>query len=379
MINYEYLRLIWWLLLGVLLIGFAIMDGFDLGAVALMPFIGKTDSERRIAINTVGPVWEGNQVWFILGGGAIFAAWPYVYAISFSGFYLAMFLVLVTFIIRPVSFKYRSKIEDKRWRNTWDWLMCGGAIAGCTLFGVAVGNALQGVPFHFDSDLRAFYTGSFFGLLNPFALLCGVVSLSMLLMHGATYLCTKASGEIVNRAARLARWFALAVIGLFAIGGMWISWGHIGYRIVGAISTVGPSNPTHKQVALAQGAWLQNYAIHPWMLLLPILGFAGAAGVWLLVQKRAYKTALISSALSLAGVVGTVGVSMFPFLLPSSSNPSQSLTVWDASSSQLTLEIMTVCAVIFVPIILLYTAWVFRVLRGPVTAEAIENDSKDMY
>ena len=379
MIDYEFLRVVWWLLLGVLLIAFAIMDGFDLGAVALLPFVGKTDLERRVVINTVGPVWEGNQVWFILGGGAIFAAWPYVYAISFSGFYLAMFLVLVTFIIRPVAFKYRSKLEDSRWRHTWDWIMCIAGITTSILLGVAVGNVLQGVPFHFDSDLRVFYTGSFFGLLNPFALLCGLVSLCMLLMHGGFYLSIKASGQVAERAVKLARFFAWLLIVLFALGGVWVSLGHIGYQMTSVVNMVGPSNPMHKQVIALSGAWLNNYALHPWMRLMPVLGFLGAAAAWFLSKKQAKKTAFISSAISLAGVVGTAGVSMFPFLLPSSSNPSESLTVWDASSSQLTLQIMFICAVIFVPMIVAYTTWVFRVLRGPVTQASIEADSKDMY
>ncbi len=379
MMNYEFLRIVWWLLLGILLIGFAVMDGFDLGTVALLPFVAKNDVERRVVINSVGPVWEGNQVWFILGGGAIFAAWPYVYAISFSGFYLAMFLVLATFIVRPVGFKYRSKVEDPRWRNTWDWVLCVGGIAACTLFGVAVGNAIQGVPFHFDQDLRAFYTGSFFALLNPFALLCGVTSLVMLVMHGGYYLAIKSENPVADRALRAARRFSLLLIMLFAIGGLWVGYGHIGYSITSAISAIGPSNPTHKQAIAKAGAWMHNYGLHPWMLLLPILGLGGAALAWLFAGNGSKKTAFVASSLSVAGVIGTVGVSMFPFILPSSTNPSQSLTVWDASSSQLTLQIMFVCAVIFVPLIIAYTTWVFRVLRGPVTQESIKSDSKDMY
>jgi cytochrome d ubiquinol oxidase subunit II len=177
-------------LLGVLLIGFAMTDGFDMGVGALLPFVAATDVERRVAINTVGPVWEGNQVWFILGGGAIFAAWPPLYAVSFSGFYLAMFVVLAALIVRPVAFKYRSKRDCVRWRSGWDWaLFVGGAIPAL-LFGVAVGNVLQGVPFNLTDDLHPLYPGGtfaskFIGLLNPFALLAGVVSLAMLLTHGA--------------------------------------------------------------------------------------------------------------------------------------------------------------------------------------------------
>ena len=192
--SYEILRIIWWLLLGVLLGGFAIMDGFDLGTAALLTFVGRSDVERRVAINSVGPVWEGNQVWFILGGGAIFAAWPALYAASFSGFYLAMFLVLAALIIRPVGFKFRSKLENPRWRSWWDWALCIGGIVPPLVFGVAFGNLFEGVPFGFDADLRMQSDISLWSLLNPFALLCGLVSLAMILMHGAAWLNYKTRG-----------------------------------------------------------------------------------------------------------------------------------------------------------------------------------------
>src|SRR6056297_1585230 len=166
LIDFEILRVIWWALLGVLLIGFALTDGFDLGVGALLPFVGKTDVERRIAINTVGPVWAGNQVWFILGGGAIFAAWPPLYAVSFSGFYLAMFAVLAALILRPVGFKYRSKRDSQAWRSAWDWALFVGGFVPAPVFGVAMGNVLQGVPFRLNDDLMTVYDGGFFGLLN---------------------------------------------------------------------------------------------------------------------------------------------------------------------------------------------------------------------
>ncbi len=188
MISYETLRLIWWLLIGILLVGFAITDGFDLGTGILLPFAGKTDLERRVIINSIGPVWEGNQVWLILGGGAIFAAWPQLYAVSFSGFYLAMFVILVALIVRPVAFKFRSKREDPRWRARWDAALFVGGFVPALICGVAIGNVLQGVPFRFSPDMHIFYDGTFFALLNPFALLCGLVSVAMLVMHGATWL-----------------------------------------------------------------------------------------------------------------------------------------------------------------------------------------------
>ncbi len=172
MTEYEILRFIWWALLGILLIGFAIMDGFDLGTAALLPFVARNDVERRVTINTVGPVWEGNQVWFILGGGAIFAAWPALYAASFSGFYLAMFLVLATLILRPAGFKYRSKVESPRWRTFWDYALFAGGIVPALVFGVAFGNLFEGVPFGFDGDLRMHSTITLFSAAQSFRASC---------------------------------------------------------------------------------------------------------------------------------------------------------------------------------------------------------------
>src|SRR5690606_9987943 len=201
-LDYTTLRVIWWLLLGILLVGWAVMDGFDLGVGTLLPLVARNDAERRLVVNTIGPVWEGNQVWLILGGGAIFAAWPPLYAVSFSGFYLAMFLILFALILRPVGFKYRGKLPSQRWRNNWDWALFIGGFIPALIMGVAVGNVLLGVPFHFDDSMRVFYTGSFFGLLMPFALLAGLLSVAMLIAHGAAMLVIKTDGPVADRSAR---------------------------------------------------------------------------------------------------------------------------------------------------------------------------------
>lgn len=377
--NYENLRLAWWLLLGVLLIGFAIMDGFDLGVAALLPFVAKTDLERRIAINTIGPVWEGNQVWLILGGGAIFAAFPLLYAVSFSGFYIAMFLVLASLILRPVGFKFRSKVENPTWRSVWDWALFVGGVVPALVFGIAVGNALQGVAFAFDADLRASNEITLFALLNPFGLLCGLVSLSMLVMHGAAYLGVKAGEPVASRARRAGAGAAIATIVLFAVAGLAIAFLIGGYQITSVIDPSGPSNPLGKTVIRATGAWLANYRAHSWMLAAPALGLAGAALAFILFWTKQSVLTWLATAISVFGVVATAGVSMFPFLLPSFSSPESSLTVWDASSSRLTLGVMLVAALVFVPIILAYTAWVFRVLRGRVTIEGIVRDPHGVY
>jgi cytochrome d ubiquinol oxidase subunit II len=378
-LDFATLKFIWWLLLGVLLAGFAVMDGFDLGAAIMLPFVGRSDAERRVAINTVGPVWEGNQVWLVLGGGAIFAAWPALYAASFSGFYLAMLLVLAALILRPVGFKFRSKMPGARWRSTWDWLLFAGGFVPTLVFGVAMGNLLEGVPFGFDSELRAHYAFGLLDLLNPFALLCGLVSVAMLATHGARYLALKADGAVAERAAGLSRWTALAWLLLFASAGTWLARSGLGYRIAaGAIAGAAP-DPLAKTVLAAPGARLDNYARWPLAGLLPALGLAAPLLLAILPRARAQFALFLCSALGVASVVGTMGASLFPFLLPSSSEPSSSLTVWDASSSQRTLWIMLLATGLFLPVVLAYTAWVYRVLRGRVTVAHVEANPDSTY
>lgn len=380
LIDYEILRLIWWLLLGVLLIGFAVTGGFDLGAGALLPFVAKTDIERRVVINSIGPTWEGNQVWLILGGGAIFAAWPPLYAVSFSGFYLAMFATLFALILRPVGFKYRSKRESVVWRTSWDWALFVGGFVPALIFGVAVGNVLQGVPFHFDDDLRIFYDGTtLFELLNPYAILCGLVSVAMLLMHGAAWLMLKTDGVIAERARAFGTVAALATTVVFALGGIFLWLGVDGYRFTSEIATGGPSNPLGKTVEVASGIWFQNYTTYPWMMIAPALGLGLPLIAFVFIRMRKAVMALLASSLAIFGIISTVGLSMFPFILPSSVDPKSSLTVWDASSSHLTLFIMLVVAVIFVPMIVAYTTWVYRVLWGKVDEKAIRDESGHAY
>lgn len=376
-LDYETLRLIWWVLLGVLLIGFAVMGGFDLGVGMLLPWLGRTDLERRVIINCIGPTWEGNQVWFILGGGAIFAAWPTLYALSFSGFYLAMLVVLLALILRPVGFKYRSKLAHTQWRTTWDWMLFIGGFVPSLIFGVAMGNVIQGVPFYFDDSLRAFYTGTFLGLLNPFAILSGCVCVMMLATQGACFLNVKTEGHLQLRAMKTARICSIMTTILFSIAGVWILYAIEGYTLTKAIPHDGPSNPLYKDVSRVIGAWFLNYEQIPLTMLAPLLGFVAPLIVCLFIKKP--KFAFVFSSLAIIGIVATVGVSMFPFILPSSSNPAQSLLVWDSSSSQLTLFIMLIATLIFFPIVLAYTAWVYRVLRGKVTSDTILNHQDTAY
>jgi len=378
-IDYGTLKLIWWVLLGVLLIGFAVTDGFDMGVGALLPFVARTDIERRVAINTIGPVWEGNQVWFILGGGAIFAAWPLLYGVSFSGFYLAMFVVLAALILRPVGFKYRSKRPDPHWRSAWDWALFVGGFVPALIFGVAVGNVLQGAPFRLTDEMRMIYEGTFFGLLNPFALLCGLLSVAMLVMHGGAWLGLKAGGKVAERGRAFGSYAALSVIALFALNGIALWLTVKGYRITSPIDPNMPSNPLIKTVTREGASWFANYAQHPWMLIAPLLGFAGAVGAYFGLRSNRKMLTLLSSKLSVFGIISTVGLAMFPFILPSSIDPRSSLTVWDSASSHSTLFTMLVATIVFLPIVLVYTAWVYRVLWGKVDEETIRRDEETVY
>jgi cytochrome d ubiquinol oxidase subunit II len=371
-IDYEILKLIWWVFVGVLLIGFAITDGMDMGVGNLLPFVGKTDDERRLMINTVGPHWDGNQVWLITAGGAIFAAWPAVYAAAFSGFYVAMLLVLFALFFRPVGFDYRSKLGDARWRNAWDWgLFVGGAVPSL-VFGVAFGNLLLGVPFHLDELLRTYYTGSFFALLNPFALLAGVVSFSLLTMHGGIWIQMRTSGVLTDRVKGWILWTGIASMLAFAAAGIWLVLGIDGLKIVSQPALDALPNPLAKTVEVMPGAWLANYAEYPITMLFPALGFAGVILTILMSRADRPGWGFVTSSLAITGVIMTAGISLFPFIMPSSTDLGSSLTVWDAPSSHLTLTVMFWAVVIFLPIVIGYTIWNYRKMWGRLSIEEMQ-------
>jgi cytochrome bd ubiquinol oxidase subunit II len=377
--DYEMLKLIWWLLVGVLLIGFAVMDGHDMGVGALLPFVGRNDVERRVVINTVAPHWDGNQVWFITAGGAIFAAWPLVYATAFSGFYWAMMAVLWALFFRPVGFDYRSKLQNPSWRNTWDWgLFIGGAVPPI-IFGVAFGNLLLGVPFQFDDTLRSTYTGTFWQLLNPFALLSGVVSLSMIVFQGANFLMLRTEGDIYRRAKTASLIFGAATFVTFALAGLWVMNGIEGYAITSHIDPNALPDPLDKTVIREVGAWMHNYTLYPWAKWVPITAFIAVALGMLASRVNKPGAAFIASSVACAGIIGTAGVSMFPFVMPSSLDPRSSLTVWDSVSSEMTLGLMLGATVIFMPLIIIYTSWAYKVMRGKVTVEYIKAHDKSVY
>lgn len=379
MIDYEILKLLWWVFIGVLLVGFAVMDGQDMGVGTLLPFLSKEDGERRIMINSVAPHWDGNQVWLLTGGGAMFAAWPLMYATAFSGFYWAMLIVLFVLIFRPVAFDYRSKVPSTKWRTNWDWLLFLGSAVPPIIFGVAFGNLLQGVPFEIDATMRPVYTGSFFGLLNPFGLLCGVLSLAMIVAHGANYLVLRTEGTLQTKARKVGSASALLAFALFLLGGVWVYLGIDGYVAVSGLDPAGPANPLAKTVEIREGAWFANYGACPVLWALPALGLLGTLASSLLIRKGEAGKAIIASGVAMLGIILTPLGAMFPFVMPSSVMPNAGLTLWDCTSSQLTLEVMFFVTLILLPLVLCYTAWAYKVMSGKLTAEYIEKNTHSLY
>ncbi len=378
-LDYATIKFIWWALIGVLWLGFALTVGFDLGVAMIVRYVGKTDDERRVAINAVAPHWDGNQVWLILAAGAIFAVWPNVYATAFSGMYLAMLILLFALILRPPAFDYRSKLPNKAWRNRWDWVLVISGFIPSLIFGVAVGNLLLGMPFHFDGYLRSTWEGGFFDLLHPFALLSGLLAVAMFLMHGSTYLMVRSNLDVYARAKKIASIASIVVIALFAIGGVWIAFGIEGMRITDGLEPGGVANPTLKTVEVAVGAWMDNYSKYPLMIIAPVMGLLGAFGAALLARAGKAGMAFLNSCVSVAGIILTAGFSMFPFIMPSSLNPNHSFTAWDATGSELTIKVSLFAAIIFVPIILSYTSWCYNKMWGPQTVKNIQNNDHSLY
>lgn len=379
MFDYESIRLVWWLFIGIVAIAFAVTEGFDFGVSTLLPFVGKTDIERRVIINTVGATWEGNQVWLILLGGAIFAIWPLVYATLFSGLYVAMLLVLFALFFRPAGFDYRSKLENPVWRNTWDWCLFLGGTLPPVLFGVLIGNLILGLPFHLDQDLRTFYDGSFWGLLSPFALLCGVVSLLISSFHGALFLKWRTEGVIHERSTLAVRRLAPFLLAGLVFIMLWVFIGIDRPEITQMAATDAPSNPLHKTVIAKGTGWAQHFLAHPWMLIAPIAGLAGFILAWLLGKAQSTMTAFLASSLGITGILLTLGFALFPFLLISTTDPRSSLTLWDASSSRTTLLLSFWITVVFLPVVLLYTRWVYKVIWGNVTTATVLKDTHTLY
>jgi len=333
----QTLQIIWFVLVAVLFTGFFILEGFDFGVGILLPFMGKDDLDRRAVINTIGPFWDGNEVWLITAGGAIFAAFPHWYATLFSGFYLALLLMVVALIFRGVAFEYRSKSDSPAWRSFWDWSIFLGSAIPALLWGVAMANFIRGVPI--DETMN--YTGGFFNLLNPYALACGLASLMIFTLHGAVFLTLKTTDDLHERAMGLAKklWVPATVLSLvFAV-----------YTFV--------ETDLFARLGVNPGA-------------IPIFSVLALLSVIVLLNKGASGWAFVMTAVSIAFSTITIFMGLFPRVLVSSTNPDWSLTIYNASSSEYTLGIMTTVAAIFVPIVLLYQGWSYWVFRQRVTKDS---------
>lgn len=371
--DYDTLQVMWWLLVGVLLIGFALTNGMDMAVSALLFKVGKTSQERGAIISTIAPHWDGNQVWLITAGGAVFAAWPEVYAASFSGLYWGMLIVLFAIWLRPLAFDYRNHKQDERWLKRWDIALTVGSLVPIFLFGVVFGNLLQGLPFYADENVRWHYDGVFLTallpLLDPFSLLCGLISVTMLCTLGCLWIQLRMVEEIAQRVKVLTLGLAFATVALFCLAGLW-SYQFDGWELVAEA----PADSFHaildKTVAVHEHGLYMNY--HKlWILwLVPVIAIfamlkAGIAGAKGLPVKG-----MVYGSISVAMIIATAACALFPFILPSSIDPNSSLTIWDATSSHLTLQCMLYAVIIFVPIAVAYTVWAYKRMWGKVDISA---------
>ncbi|GAB4358442.1 MAG: cytochrome d ubiquinol oxidase subunit II [Methylohalobius crimeensis] len=370
--DYDTLKIIWWLMIGLYMVGFVLTVGFDLGIAMLLPFLGRGDAERRTIISTVMGTWEGNQVWLVTLGGILFAVWPLVYASLFSGPYLAIMLLLFSLLLRPAGFDFRDKLKFPAWRRFWDWALFAGGFLPALLLGVVMGNLLLGLPFRFNESLRMTYTGAFWDLLHPFALLCGTITVALLVLHGANFLQCRTLGPIALRARQAA-----SISAFVAVGGMGLValslFGIEGHRIVDSPDPATAFSPLEKTVEMVGAGWLRNFLIHPWMLIAPAVAVMGTLMAGAFARQFIPGLAFWVSGAAMAATLLTEAFALFPFLLPSSLDPGSSLTVWDAVSSPFTLKLVLALTLIFLPIVITYTGWVYRVLWGPVTGSTIEN------
>ncbi|MBS0289600.1 MAG: cytochrome d ubiquinol oxidase subunit II [Proteobacteria bacterium] len=371
-LDYVTLKLIWWVFISALFVFFFVFGGWDFGACILLPILGKNDNERRLIINSIGPTWEGNQVWLITAAGATFAAWPIVYATAFSGLYYALFLVLLALVLRPPGIDFRSKIPNGSWRSLWDWSLFLSGFIPTLVFGVGLGNLLLGIPFYFDKDLHVHYQGSFVALLNPFAILFGLSATSIIALHGGLYLQKKLPKEFTTRLKKYNAICALSFVVLFVAIGCWLQWGISGFMIDVIAPIENNLIPTQKQVSVATAAWLSHYHQYALLWLIPLLTILTACLAAVSSIKNWAGFGFFMSTMAIICALLTVNVAMYPFILPSSVNPNHSITLWDAVSSHRTLHYMFWVTIIFLPIVLAYTAWVFKVMSGRLQTKTLD-------
>ncbi len=331
----------WFMLIGVLIIGYAILDGFDLGVGVLHLFAAKTDEEKRIHLNAIGPVWDGNQVWLLTGGGALFAAFPVVYATVFSGFYLALMLVLLGLILRAVSMKFRGGMEDEGWKKVWDLGFGVGSLIALLIFGVAVGNILKGIPIEVDGH----YAGQFFGLLNPPSLLVGVLSVVLFTMHGALYMTLKTDGDLRDRMHMIATRLYGASLILYLLATVYYAF-------------------------IAPYLFRQVASFNLLVILLMIVFLVSFILIPVLLGARKYFQAFLSSCVFIAALIGVVAINLYPMLVPSSLDLAYSLTIYNSSSTPRTLLVMLIIALIGMPLVIGYSVYIYRVFKGKVVIDS---------
>lgn len=334
----EFLRILWFILIAVLWTGFFFLEGFDYGVGILLPFVAQDETDRRVVINTIGPFWDGNEVWLLTAGGAIFAAFPNWYATLFSGFYLALAVVLVALIMRGVAFEFRSKNKKPEWRAFWDWAIFGGSLVPALLMGVAFGNLLQGVPINEKMQ----FTGNFFSLLSPYTLIAGVYGLVLMTLHGAIYLSLKAADAVAEKAHQIA-------------GRLW--------PIVLVVFVV---------TLIASNLFTDMFSK---LGVIPLLGLATLSATGWFIRNKRHGWAFAMTGVTIAMSVITIFLTLFPRVMVSSANPAYSLTIQNASSSPYTLSVMSVVALIFVPIVLVYQGWTYYTFRNRVTRQSVQNQA----
>jgi len=331
-----WLQTTWFVLYVIIISGYVILDGFDLGVGMLSPFVARTDHDRRILLNSIGPVWDGNEVWLVLGGGALFAAFPLVYASLFSGFYLAMMLVLLVLIMRTVAIEFRSKRPEAWWRSLWDWTFTVSSFGITILLGVALGNVIRGVALDQQGNMNV----DLVDLLNPYSIALGLVAVSMLCLHGAIFLTQKAEGDLLQRIKDL---IPKLLIAFFVLMTVLVTW-----------------------TLFRDEQFTQNFKDRPWTVVFPVLAFVSIVSAWLFVRRGAYLSAFLASATMIALLLGAVACGTYPVMLRSTTDSAFNLTVQNASAANETLTVMFVIALIGMPFVLLYTAGVYYFFRGKV-------------
>ncbi|MGO8947506.1 MAG: cytochrome d ubiquinol oxidase subunit II [Ktedonobacterales bacterium] len=334
-----WLNVVWFVLFGFIIAGYLVLDGFDLGCGILHPFIARDDTERRVVLNSIGPVWDGNEVWLVLGGGVLFAAFPLVYASLFSGLYLAFFLVLLCIILRAVAIEFRGQRGDERWHSLWDYIFFLASLLLALLLGVALGNIILGLPVDANGNISV----SLIQLLSPFALLVGATTISMFAMHGAIYLTMKTDGELNQR---IHRWLPRLMIAFFILNTL---------VVVGTLLL-------HLQVT-------KRYLNEIWPVIFPALALGALILSWYLLRRDHSFSAFVASGAVIVLLIGSVAAGIYPNLLLSTINPAYDLTIFNSASGPNTLTVMLIFAVIGIPIVLLYTAGVYYIFQGKVRLE----------